>query len=73
MRKANTKYVITRKGRDIMHKILIVECDGITTYSIKVNEYNGNDIYRSITEDEYHRTIRQAVAKGYFVYEKKAK
>jgi hypothetical protein len=71
--KPNQKHVFVRKGRLIIHKILVIEFCGITTYSLKTDEYKNTDIYRNITEDEYNRILNEANNNGYFVYEKKAK
>ena len=73
MPKLNSKYIIARNGKDIVYKILIIEFNGITTYSFKVGEHKGNDIYRDITKDEYNHILNLANEKGYFIYEKKAK
>ena len=67
-----TKYVIIRNGKTIVHKILIIEFSGITTYSLKTGEYKNTDIYRNITEYEYNRILNEANKNGYFIYEKRA-
>ena len=71
--KPNQKYVFICQGETIIHKILVIEFRGITTYSLKTSEYKNTDIYRAITKDEYNRILNEANENGYFVYEQKAK
>ena len=73
MPKANSKYIIARNGKNIAYKFLIIEFRGITTYSFKVGEHKGNEIYRDITKDEYDRILKLAEEKGYFIYTKNVK